>query len=504
MNLHRLRALNGLALAVSLASLAACTTYVGQKTSSDGALPPGSTGIPFVMTRPEYSVDIAPDADDPTKPVYTLKKTDVPDATQRYTIALDPALLVDGTFDVSFGENGNLTDAVATTTSTVVATIQSLVQLSIKSAAAGVAAKDMSSSFAQFLSLVQNSSAAQCASPVKNELSAFANKLIGEAKLEQRDADPHKEREKASALAAARFHYLTEAQRQCLLAVEPKVRADAITARDQAKADYDKSLKSATGIKGGNGATAQLLRNVAKAVTDLSVPTLDKLTGEIKTGSQPIEVSTAAGDAKTFVQASLDAKTAIGLAELFAYMPADVWRARHLQYVERELKAKRFALLLARPPGSTEAAQLRKDIADLEIDRVATLGESTLVSRIAALDDFLAQVRVTRAPGVGERFAADEHVKLREERDKLQARLDQTRTELIAKNKTVNAEAEKAKVETRSNVAVKLVSKSFIDKVALNPAGTFGELPPYVLLLTPTPEPAVRRDPAATSIGARP
>lgn len=503
MKLHRVRGLRSLVVIVGIASLTACTTYVGQKTAPDGALPPGSTGIPFVMTRPEYAVDIAPDANDPTKPVYTLKQTDVPDSNQRYTIALDPALFIDGTFDLSFGENGNLTDAIATTSSTVVATIQSLVQLSIKAAASG-AAKDVSSSLGRYLGLVGNSTAPQCTATVKNEVRTFADKLIVEAQVEQRDADlpNEKEKEKASALAASRYHYLTEAQRQCLVAVVPDVRKDADSVLGTAKTAYEKQLKVADATAADASAAKQQLRNVKNAVTSLSIPTLEKLADEVK-GPSLKEVAALAALAKSYVQASLEAKTMNGLAELFANMSVDVWRARHLQYIEHELKAKRFALLLFHSQNSADSATLQREISDLEMDRVATLGEPTIVSRIAVIDSFLAQIRTTRGVGAGERFAVDEHVKLREERDKLQARLDQTRTELLAKNKTVNADAEKPKVEVQSNVQVKLVSESFIDKVATNPAGTFGDLPTYILVLKPNPEPAVRREPSVTPKGVK-
>ena len=53
-------------------TLAGCTTtYVGQKLDPDGKLTkPG--GVPFVLTKPEYTVAVTADAGDATKPVYTL------------------------------------------------------------------------------------------------------------------------------------------------------------------------------------------------------------------------------------------------------------------------------------------------------------------------------------------------------------------------------------------------------------------------------------------------
>src|SRR5687768_15705028 len=113
----------------ALLTLGGCTTtYVGQKIGPDGALTkPG--GVPFVMTKPEYAVNIAADVTDATKAVYTLTVQYVPDATQRFTVALDPALFVNGKLDLDFGDNGNLTSAAATTTTHVVDTFGALLGL---------------------------------------------------------------------------------------------------------------------------------------------------------------------------------------------------------------------------------------------------------------------------------------------------------------------------------------------------------------------------------------
>ncbi len=85
-------------------------------------------------------------------------------------------------------------------------------------------------------------------------------------------------------------------------------------------------------------------------------------------------------------------------------------------------------------------------------------------------------------------------MQLREERDRLQERVDRLRNELVAKNKVVDAEPDKKKVEPRTDVRVRLVKPSFIEKVAANP-GTMPDLPEYVLVITPISEPTVLPDP---------
>ena len=112
---------------------------------------------------------------------------------------------------------------------------------------------------------------------------------------------------------------------------------------------------------------------------------------------------------------------------------------------------------------------------------------------------------VPPAPGTGPRYAATEHVQLREERDKLQERVDRLRNELVAKNKVIDAEPEKKKVDPRTGVRVMLVRPSFIEKVAANP-GTVSDLPEYVLVVKPVHEPTVLPDPVVpvqVQVGAK-
>lgn len=75
---------------------------------------------------------------DATKPVYTLTVQYVPDATQRFTVALDPALFVNGKLDLDLGSSGNLTGAAATTSTRVIDTFGSLVGLALKAQSTGL------------------------------------------------------------------------------------------------------------------------------------------------------------------------------------------------------------------------------------------------------------------------------------------------------------------------------------------------------------------------------
>lgn len=484
-----------LVTALSVSALAGCTTtYVGQKLPPDGRLPEGaSSGIPYVMTRPEFSIDIAADATDPTKAVYTLKSKDVPDRNHRYTIALDPALLVDGTLDLTLGELGNLTSATATTTSRVIATLEALVSFANNRAAAA-AAKDMGSVLGQYRQVLTRSDSDECKkkpkgskSDVKTDLDKLIQQFVDEATLEQSDADPVKAKAKVSSVVASRFHYLDVDQRQCLVAVAPDAKSALSDSVKDVKATYEAELAKAK-VAATDAQSKEWVKNIEEAVKALDAAAVEK----IEKAKVPEGVGKVAGPAKVLINTVLDAKRLGLMGEQFAFMTPEVWRARHLQYLERQLKHKRLERLIAEK-GAIK--QLDVDISQLEVEWAATLGEPKLVQRITELDGFLAQVRVIPSnQGSGPRYAAAEHVQLREERDKLQEKVDRLRNEMVAKNRTVDAEPEKKKVEPRSDVAVKLVKPTFIEKVAANP-GTIANLPEYVLVVQPISDPTVLPDP---------
>lgn len=485
------------AVAVAIAAAAAlsgCAThYVGRKLPADGTMASGTkTGIPYTMTKPEFSVDIAPDATDPTKAVYTLKLQDVPDPRHRYTIALDPALLVDGTFEVTLSEQGSLSSATATTSSRVVATLESVVGFVINKAAPGVAAKDMATTLSAYRSVLVSTSEPDCLKPgtkdpkkgVKTELAEFIDLLIAEATIESKDDDADKAKAKASSLAAARFHYLDLAQKACLKAVEPEARIALEKARANVQKAYEGKLAEAK--TAASGALAdEWIANLEKAVKALDVAAIAKL----EKADLPAAVKNVTSQGKTLVNTSIDAKRLAMMGELFAFMTPEVWRARHLQYLERQLNQKRLERLVA-----GRGSELDREIRLLEEEWAATLGEPKLVQRIAELDAFLAAVRLVPASGgSGPRYAATEHVQLREERDKLQERIDKLRAELLAKNRVVDAEPERKKVNPQTDVRVRLVGPTFVSGVAQHP-GMAKDLPEYVLVVSPMDEPTVLPD----------
>jgi hypothetical protein len=478
MNLsYRLKAT---ALGAVMAATAGCTTsYVGKKMEASGQLadPPG--GVPFVMTRPEYTLSIAADAADPTKAVYTLAAAYVPDAAQRFTIALDPGPFVSGKFDLDFGDNGNLTSAVATTNTRVVDTFSAFVGLALKVAALLDAGNTLDGYKMALLANHEDRCtrlAAGGKATVQGELTKLIEELQSEAAREV--GDKTNARRLVAELVGERLHYQSHAQRDCMVAVVEAVKTEQ-------EVPFQKSYAAALtplAAAAKDNAELSLLQSQIKAeVAALNDDALQKTADGLAGRPAPFDVAlTAAQAGKQLVQVQLAGR----FGRFLAGMPPEVWRARHLGFLDRQLARCQVESILVRP-GSFPCSP--SDIAALRIEWGATLGESAIVARLAKVDRQLADVPAPAATARDKDSAVESYIKLREERDKLQARIDQVRTDLLGKNKTVamGAEAAKAaKVEARSNVVVSLVKKSYVDKVNASPS-SFSSLPEFVLVLEP-------------------
>jgi len=477
-----------------LGALCGCTTtYVGQKIEANGKLAKPSGGVPFVMTRPEYVVNITADANDATKAVYTLAAQYVPDASQRFTIALDPALFVNGKFDLDFGEHGNLTGAATTTTTRVVDTFGSFVGLALKISAL----LDAATTLETYKAVLDANSDSRCTGVIaggsataKQGLQAMIKDL--EAEAEREVGDKTNAKRARAELVGERLHYQDAAQRECMTAVVEAVKK---VQEDPAEARYTAAIKASEAAAKDNAELSLLNAQIKSEVAALNDDALTKIADGLTGRAVPFDLAMkAAREGAQFAQLRLAGR----FARFMVGMGPEVWRARHLGYIERRLARCQVETLLkaSTSPCSDPA------VAALKVEWSNTLGEATVVARLAKVDVQLAQVPQPAAAGRGRESAVDDHVKLREERDKLQARIDQVRADLISKNKTISMgpEAPKAaKVEPRSNVAVSLVKRSYVDAVNAKPA-SFSGLPEFVLVLEPDDKGGVSAMP--TPVGA--
>jgi len=481
---------------ISVASFAAilvlcgCTTYVGQKIGPDGALSK-TGGVPFVMTKPEYTVNVTADAKDATKPLYTLNVQYVPDATQRFTLALDPALFVNGKLDLDFGGHGNLTGAGATTATRIVDTFGAFVGAVIKAQTAGLL--DAASTLSAYEVVISSTLHPGCAA-VQESL----KELQTEAKTEIPDRG-NANRARAE-WVGDRLHYLDQAQRDCMAEAAKRIKT---IQEDPTEDIYKKALAASEEASKDNVELTLLNRQIKAEVAALNEDALSKIADGQTGRPAPFTFAQAAARAaEQFVKARLAGRFARSLAD----MSPDVWRARHLVYLERKITQCRAESLV---PGSRsscgEGAKIADKLAQLRADWSKTLGEPTIVDRIARIDSLLPIVQVSSRSDQGRHSMADEGIKLREERDKLQARVEQLRSDLIGKNRTValGPDAPKtAPIEPRTNVSVTLAERTFVDAVNAKPADfKDADLPEFVLVLSPDDRGAVT--PLPTPGGAK-
>lgn len=116
-------------------ALAGCQTSLsGVKLDEAGRFDGGAQdGIPYALTRPQFKVT----KDDKDK--YSVSVGYVADSSQRYSLRLDPAILADSKFKMSWGEAGNITGLSASATDQAVPTIVAVMKMGA-SIAGGLAA----------------------------------------------------------------------------------------------------------------------------------------------------------------------------------------------------------------------------------------------------------------------------------------------------------------------------------------------------------------------------
>lgn len=464
-----------------LMTVSGCTTYVGHKLPASGELPPGATGLPYTMTRPEYIVDITPDLEDPSKPVFTLKQTNVPDPGQRYTLALDPTLLANGKIDLTFGDGGNITDSTSTVTSQVVATLKAVAgfaadQIGIKSL------KDDQSPLPAYQQTLRDTCAKEGVGTAINVDMAVIHRA---AEL----ANPGS----GNDAVLEKYFPMTAAQRDCLTAV----RLSIITAGDKKilarQTAYTAARDKVSTLPAGLQPLKTRMDDWVKASDAASLKSALAYAQKLAPAQPELTAALLAGIG--VVNEKIDADKQRNVAKLLDMSPS-VWKARYVKYLDQQIEADSLQLHLATlAKASPKAiADIRTTIARREEQRADALGGLALLARIRMLDEFLSEIRETAGPDGQLRIAADEHVKLREERDRLRVQLKDLAVASTGANEKGNS-----KVKSRSSVPVRIVKASYIEALRTTPAALFSDLSDFVVVLEPIPAPTKADKP--TQIG---
>jgi len=462
-----------LAALTCTALLSACSHYQGNKLDKSGTYSDKVRGLPFQMTKPVFSVNITPNAADPTKADYTLSYDHVADANHRYTIALDPAFLTDGNFEFNFGQHGNLSDGNAALTSRTVAVMEALAATALQFKDSIL---DTASVFKAYLGKVSNNDSASCKSTVGPTNKTVRDNIV--ARLDQLKARGDREagHNKGAKTAFNEFHYLSAAEKSCLIDVYSGLKSVSDTELDKAAAAYKKARKDVTDPR--KMEIALLVSEVdAEEMKALYTAIAKEASGNDKLAS----LETLASTALTYIDAQ-DKQELHRAAFALAYMRDRVWRARHVLYLERELQEKKIELMTS--PAGPKRDDLGRDITKLETERRVTLDVGDLYARMEKIDGFLSKINATGGYGNSNRSPADEHVKLAAEYERLSSQIDKQRAELLAENN--EPVLKKDKVAARLNVPVPLVDRAFVErfnKATLPPSAA--EPSDYVLVLEP-------------------
>lgn len=462
-------------LAAACAALCGCSHYAGSKLDTAGTYSATTRGIPFQMTKPVYSLNITPNAEDPTKADYAIVAEDVPDANHRYTIALEPGLLTDGGFEFNYGPGGNFTDGSASLTSRAVATFEAIASAVLSFQTKGVA-KDTSSALSMYEQELDKATTDSC-----KQAKSSIKRQIANLKDYGRSQSPEGEAQAVTTL----FYYRSEAERQCLIDVYSIFKAkkkSEVAAQKKQFEDSREKVKDQTTLD-------ELEELVAARDTD----GMRKLLNKVSADNAPAKIQTAVAEGLTYLE-KLDIPDTIKIAQTFAYMSDRIWRARYVLDLERQLAAEKRRLLTMSPAESATRQKVSARIAALEAQRGEALEAPEIVSRLAQLRKFLAEIR-SNAGSHGSQYAASEHIKLAAEYERLGAALDKRRQDLVAANH--EPAPTKEKNIARTGIPISLADRDFIKKA---PTMKPSELPKYVLVLEPDLAPAMIPTPADSAI----
>lgn len=211
--------------------LASCSTMSGTKfdrlarpPTADKPLP--VAGIPYTLSKPEFSLTIGKPPDGATKPTFAISVNYVPDPSQTYTITPAPGVFSDPNFTVSLDANGAMTAVTSKTTDQLAPAIVAVGKFAVSALAITGAAFDKATTDSNSLFIVFiDANNPSCQAP--SDLPSLWQMSIDEVTIDSGGpkVEPAKTngqlalRVKSFAdLAAlkARFHAITPGEYQCL------------------------------------------------------------------------------------------------------------------------------------------------------------------------------------------------------------------------------------------------------------------------------------------------
>lgn len=133
-------ALACLALFVAGFLLSSCSTLSGTKLDPAATAPSRDeskpvSGIPYTLSKPQFTLTIAKPVDGATHSTFTLSSAYVPDPTQHYTISPAPGIFSNPDFTINLDGNGTISALTEKTTDTLAPAIVAVGKLAVNALA---------------------------------------------------------------------------------------------------------------------------------------------------------------------------------------------------------------------------------------------------------------------------------------------------------------------------------------------------------------------------------
>ena len=421
-------------------ALAGCSTYSGQKLGIDD----GSkkeivpTGLPYSLTRPEFTVSRTPPADGEKRATYTLGVGYENDPNQRYDIRISPSPFADATLTVKFTAAGGVASTTGGITDMVGPTITALGSFAkdvIAASATGVFDQDALRTIV--IDKMKELPECKGASVVPTSPAPYAGKKPDPVSMTVGDTLADRIRAfKSDDEFVEKFHFLTMGERLCLKAV-----ADATdkTQNNEVKEALDNWTKAHEDYKTASPTDSNYLAKVAKAFGDgdLTVLTgLGKANADLYKSGTATEKAQAKGRQDILAKSETALRTATESAlpkkmDSIYSLSDSAWLARHVLFIERE--TARLELARIRQPNIAPVSS--KEITDyvdlLQVSRARALGVLELHERSLTLIKFLRQIERKTDHG-GSAPATAEYAVARQELDALLTQIDARRTKVVA------------------------------------------------------------------------
>lgn len=470
------------ATGVFLASLviSGCSSYSGQKLGIDKTSKReiAPTGLPYSLTRPEFTLSRTPPAEGEKKATYALGVAYENDPSQRYDIRIDPSPFADATLTVKFTAAGGVASTTGGITDLVGPTITALGSFAkdvIAASATGVFDQDA----LRTIILDKMNTVGDCkkASVIPLAPVPYSGKKQSPVAMNVAEAMAIRIRSfKSDDEFIEKFHALTADEMQCLKAVASAANLikdeELTTAQDGWKLAHDT-------YKTAQAADSDYLAKVVKAYGDedlIALQGLGEANKKLFTGGTPEQKALAKarqvilGKSETALKVTTESALPKKMEGILT-LSDSAWLGRHVLFLEREVARLELARIRQPDIASASSKEISDYVDSLQLNRARALGLLDLYERSQTLAKFLRQIEKKTDRG-GTAPATAEFAVARQELDAVLTQIEARRTKVVAAAAAPAAPTIPAvKAEPIAAVERKVITDSGADGWAASAAG---------------------------------